>query len=201
MSNLPLGFPKPPPPNIPASLNIDSQQINKNLKVPTPTFNEAAVNKKYVDDRTVNGYTTTFSQETPAAGNTSQNFQVALPSGTIGKLTSLRIRWDYTYGVGETSSIRLYRYRKVNGSFSYSQITDIIPINNTLDWSTWYNYDSSIRTFDLNTDTDTIVVTNIHTPGGSPTARALLVVFGVGVGDGTESYLLTSNPVSSWPPV
>jgi hypothetical protein len=189
------------PPTIPGSINVNTAQVNLAVNVPYPKSSHAATNKKYVDEKTVNGYTSSVFQENPSAGNTSQSFQVALPSETLGKLTSLRIRWEYPFAAGESSSIRLYRYRKVNGVFTYTQITDIITLNDTLDWSTWHNFANTIRDYDLDTNTDTIVATNIHTDGPSPSVRALLTVFGVGPVEENDEMLNDPGSLTeTWPP-
>jgi len=118
-----------------------------------------------------------FYQDNPPAGTVAKSYAVPHGGGTL-KLATLSARVDFPYGPGESSSIRLFRYRKTapGGAFSIAQITDTFVFNNTYDWSWTYPLDGLIRDgFDLNPLTDSVAVSNVQVNGAAPTARALRV--------------------------
>lgn len=123
----------------------------------------------------------TFYQDDPSAlggGTYAESYPV--PGLDITRLRSLTMRVDLPFGAGELARIRLYRYRKPApfGPFNYTQITDLVVLDNTLDWSWTYDFSSAIRNgFDINPRTDSIAVSNVYTPGPTPNTRALRVDF------------------------
>ena len=143
-----------------------------------------------------------FYQDTPPPGNNGETFYVPLKQ--IGKLTEIRVRWDLPFST-DTALIRFWRYRKVDGVFSYTQITDGTTFDSSYDWSVWHDISDTIRNFDLDPETDMVAVTNVYTPGGSPTVRALNVTFTIEANELNEasSLSLPAVPVlgSTFPPV
>ena len=128
----------------------------------------------YSSDVTFGATTQRFYQDTPPAGNNGETFYI--PLKTTGRLSQIRVRWDSPFNT-DTAQIRFWRYRKVDGVFSYTQITDSITFNSTYDWSVWHDISDLIRDYDLDPDTDMVAVTNVYTQGASPTVRALNVTF------------------------
>ena len=134
-----------------------------------------SLNKWVYSPNTVYGAgTQRFYQDIPPSGNNGETYYVPLKQ--IGKLSEIRVRWDLPFTT-DTALIRLWRYRKVNGVFSYTQLTDGTTFDSSYDWSVWHDISDTIRNFDLDPDTDMVAVTNVYTPGASPTVRALNVTF------------------------
>ena len=125
-----------------------------------------------------------YYQDNPPAdggGTYAESFPVPPFMGVpLLKLAYLAVRWDFPFSAGERARIRLYRYRKTApfGSFAYTQITDLFDADNTRDWSWTYDISDRIRNgFDLNPITDSLAVSNVYTPGATPSVRALRVDF------------------------
>lgn len=125
-----------------------------------------------------------FYQDNPpadGAGTYAESFIVPpYLDVPLFKLSYLAVRWDFPFSAGERARIRLYRYRKSApfGSFSYTQITDLFDADSSLDWSWTYQITDRIRRgFDLDPITDSIAVSNVYTPGATPSVRALRVDF------------------------
>jgi len=131
---------------------------------------------------TAAGSARSYYQDNPPAdgsGTYAESFDV--PRGLevpLFKLAYLAVRVDFPFAIGESATIRLFRYRKPApfGPFSLSQITDTFVFNNTRDWSWTYDISDRIRSgFDLDPITDSIAVSNVYVAGGAPTVRALRV--------------------------
>lgn len=143
-----------------------------------------------------------FYQDTPPPGNNGETFFIPLES--TGRIIQIKVRWDLPFNT-DTAQIRFWRYRKVNGVFSYTQITDSITFNSSYDWSVWHDISNLVRNYDLNPETDMVAVTNVYTQGASPNVRALNVTFTVVsnelVPNPTPFLSDISSPSPVYPPV
>jgi hypothetical protein len=122
-----------------------------------------------------------YQDDPPASGTYAQSFPVPPYLGVpLFRLSYLAVRWDLPFGIGESATIRLYRYRKTApfGVFTYTQMTATFVANSTSDWGWTYDISGNILAgFQLNPTTDSIAVSNVYVAGGAPNVRALRVDF------------------------
>ena len=146
-----------------------------------------------------------YYQANPGAdgsGTYAQSYTPLIPDGTIGRLQKITVRQDFPAGVGETATIRFYRYRKTSptGSFFVDQITDTFVLDSTDPWSWTIDITDNIRPgYSLDPITDGIAISNVYVSGGAPTMRALRVDFRVEVVD--ESAVAFSAPTPAAGPI
>ena len=147
-----------------------------------------------------------FYQDNPGAdgpGTYAQSYSILVPMGTIGRLSFLTVRQDLPSAVGETSSIRLFRYRKTEpfGSFFIDQITDTFILDSSDPWSWTIDISDNIRSgFSLDPVTDSIAVSNVYANTGTANTRALRVDFRVEVLETTAVTLSIPTPgAMTWP--
>jgi hypothetical protein len=113
------------------------------------------------------------------AGNTNnETFYIPAAVGANAVLASINCRWDYPFTT-DSALIRFWRYRKVNGVFSYTQITNSVTFDSTDDWSVWHDISDQIRASgrDLNQLTDMVAITVVYTTGATPTVQAFNCTF------------------------
>lgn len=149
-----------------------------------------------------------FYQDDPGTdgvGTYAQSYTILIPADTEGVLRELTVRQDSPAAVGETASIRLFRFRKTApfGSFFLDQITDTYVLDSTDPWSWTIDISSNIRPgFLLDPETDSIAVSNVYTNTGVSTMRALRVDFRVEVVDATTFVAAAATPLAGpvvWP--
>lgn len=132
-----------------------------------------------------------ITQNTIAIGSTlelatkMQRYVDSVPTGNSatavypvvnGYLGSIKVWFAIPLSGLAVILVRLYRYRKVNGVFTYTLMNDPIVLNSSTDWSTVGDYSSTIRNIDVTPD-DMIAVATNYTLNGSPnTIRALKIV-------------------------
>jgi hypothetical protein len=148
-----------------------------------------------------------YYQDNPGAdgpGTYAESYAVLVPDGTVGMLSKVTIRSDLPAAVGETATLRLYRYRKTgpSGSFFYNQITDTFVFDSTDPWSWTIDLTDHIRDgFLLNPATDSIAISNVYTNTGATGMRALRVDFRVEVVEASTVTVAAAAPgVMTWPP-
>ena len=171
----------PPPlgPTIPGSVKLQSLQVTSKMATPTPTADDDAANRGYVDAVAFGvSNINEFFQESVTDGETKeQTFAVKLPQNINGDLWLLRIRWETDFASGESSTISLIRRRNIDGTITDTAITDQILLDDDLDQRTWYDYDSDVFPYDLNSRTDVIIARSVNV--GTVANRELLVAFGI----------------------
>nr|BDC16539.1 hypothetical protein [Sicyoidochytrium minutum DNA virus] len=106
-----------------------------------------------------------FFVEQPQVGPHSESFWVPLEDGETGVLSRLVMRVEQTFTT-DSMQFALYRYRRSTptGAFTVTALTSIISVDNTLPFSYWNDYTSSITpSIDLDPTTDMIAVTTSYT--------------------------------------
>ena len=101
-----------------------------------------------------------FYRDSLTPGIDAQSYQVrSLGLVPYLRLASLFVRCEIPAGPGESVVLRLYRYRKIEDVFNYTQITDTITIDDSTDWSVNIDLSDAIRDgFELDPTTDSIAV-------------------------------------------
>lgn len=134
-------------------------------------------------------------------GTYAESFPVLLEQGVKGKLSRVTARIDFPAAVGESATIRLFRYRKTsaNGSFTYTALTSAYVIDDSFPWSWTEDISDQILDKDLDSTTDSIAVSVVYTNTGGPTIRALRVDFQVNIDEAVSTYT-KSVDVATWPP-
>ena len=119
-----------------------------------------------------------YYRDSLTPGIDAQSYQVrSLGLVPYLRLASLFVRCEIPAGAGESILLRFYRYRKVEGVFNYTQITDAITIDDSTDWSVNIDLSAAIRDgFELNPTTDSIAVSCDYTSGAGA-LRAFRVDF------------------------
>lgn len=96
----------------------------------------------------------------------------------------------------------VFRYRRVNGVFSYTKLTDDIILDSSIDWSVTYDWSYKIRDIDIDSDTDELAISTVYAlNGASDNVRALQVTINTGKVDRVTSASSTPNNILAWPPV
>lgn len=147
-----------------------------------------------------------FYQDDPGTdgiGTYAQSYAVLVPEQTLGALHKVTARVETPAAVGETASIRLFRFRKASafGAFFVDQITSTFVLDSADPWSWTIDISANILPgFLLNCATDMVAISNVYTNTGTATMRALRVDFQVAV---VESALVTqaaaTPAVMTWP--
>ena len=132
-----------------------------------------------------------YYRDSLTAGIDAQSYQVrSLGLVPYLRLASLFVRCELPAGDGESVLLRFYRYRKVEGVFDYTQITDAITIDASTDWSVNIDLSDAIRDgFELDPTTDSIAVSCDYTAGVG-TLRAFRVDFSCEVANDEGEPLL-----------
>jgi len=134
-----------------------------------------------------------------------------VPSGTSAnavpikivsnQLTSIKVWFAIPPSAAQVILLRVYRYRKINGVFQYTQLNDTITINSSLDWSTIHDFSGEIRDIDIDMDTDMLAISTVNTLGGDPNSiRALTVTVETGVTNSTKVVIPVVPETQVWPP-
>lgn len=126
------------------------------------------------------------SEDIENAASMIQRFADHIPLGISATTNAIRLNsniissikvWFATPMNGNSNiTLILYRYRRINDVFSYTALNDPIMIDSSLEWSTWYDFTSSILPIDIDQKTDTISISTVYNLGtGTNTIRGLTV--------------------------
>ena len=147
-----------------------------------------------------------FYEDDPGALGAGTREIDFIPKELLGvtklRVSLFQVRIEFPAAAGESSLIRLYRYRKKTptGPFDLDQISSTYTVDNTHPWS--FTVDATANLLPISQDIDTnwdgIAISNVYTPGGAPTMRALRVDIGARPGPGIE--IAGTAGVATWAP-
>ncbi len=124
---------------------------------------------------------------------------IRIPSDRVTRLTA----WFALPPASGTQSItlRLYRYRRVDGVFNYTQLNDSVVITSALAWSVIHDFSSTLRDIDINQETDVIAISTVNSlGGGSNHIRALMITVETGLTHSLGvTYNLLPDQAPTWP--
>jgi len=134
--------------------------------------------------------------DTVPSGTTAESYPIKIASD---KMTSIKVWLALPMDGDSTIALRFYRYRKVGGVFSYTQLNDTITLDSSVDWSIIHDYSSTLRSIDLNQDTDTIAISTVNTIGTGTNSIRALTIWGTTGSGPTIASVPVSEP-ATWPP-
>lgn len=159
------------------------------------TINDAKTPQWLVDAASMS---TRFLDTVPT-GTSANAVPIRIPST---RLTSIKTWFAVPLAGTATIKLRVYRYRRVNGVFSYVQLNDTITLDSSTDWSVIHDWSSTIRNIEINQDTDELAISTVYTlNGASNNIRALQITITTGNPSSNTLYQAPVPPTVSATPL